>query len=128
MSSEKPEIPNSLNEHWMPFSSNTDFKENTRLITDATGVYLIKTGGNGNLQWEKIFSNYKWESGYSIQQTTDGGYIICGSEGGPGNIDVYLIKTDGNGQEQWTKTFGGIDEERGHSVQQTTDGGYIVTG
>ena len=40
MSSEKPEIPNSLNEHWMPFTSNKDFKENTRLITVAKGVYL----------------------------------------------------------------------------------------
>ena len=40
MSSEKPEIPNSLNEHWMPFTSNKDFKENPRLITEAKGVYL----------------------------------------------------------------------------------------
>ena len=40
MSSEKPEIPNSLNEHWMPFSSNRDFKANPRLITEAKGVYL----------------------------------------------------------------------------------------
>ena len=40
MSAEKPEIPNSLNEHWMPFTSNRDFKENPRLITEAKGVYL----------------------------------------------------------------------------------------
>jgi beta-alanine--pyruvate transaminase len=40
MSAEKPEIPNSLNEHWMPFTSNKDFKENPRLITEAKGVYL----------------------------------------------------------------------------------------
>ena len=40
MSSEKPVIPNSLNEHWMPFTSNRDFKESPRLITEAKGVYL----------------------------------------------------------------------------------------
>jgi beta-alanine--pyruvate transaminase len=40
MSSEKPSIPNSLNEHWMPFTSNREFKENPRLITEAKGVYL----------------------------------------------------------------------------------------
>ena len=40
MSSQKPEIPNSLNEHWMPFSSNRDFKSNPRLIVEAKGVYL----------------------------------------------------------------------------------------
>ena len=33
-------IPNSLQEHWMPFTSNKDFKENPRLITGAKGVYL----------------------------------------------------------------------------------------
>ena len=38
MSSEKPQIPNSLNEHWMPFTSNRDFKESPRLIVEAKGV------------------------------------------------------------------------------------------
>ena len=38
--SQKPSIPNSLNEHWMPFTSNKDFKERPRLITEAKGVYL----------------------------------------------------------------------------------------
>ena len=41
MSSEnRPTVPNSLNEHWMPFTSNKDFKENPRLITEAKGIYL----------------------------------------------------------------------------------------
>ena len=41
MSSEnRTGIPNSLNEHWMPFTSNRDFKANPRLITEAKGVYL----------------------------------------------------------------------------------------
>ena len=40
MSSEKPQIPNSLNEHWMPFTSNRDFKHSPRLIVEAKGVYL----------------------------------------------------------------------------------------
>jgi len=41
MSSEnRPSVPNSLNEHWMPFTANKDFKENPRLITEAKGMYL----------------------------------------------------------------------------------------
>jgi beta-alanine--pyruvate transaminase len=36
MSSEtRTSVPNSLNEHWMPFTSNKDFKANPRLITEA---------------------------------------------------------------------------------------------
>ncbi len=47
MSSEyKNKIPNSLNEHWMPFTSNKDFKERPRLITEAKGVYLKNHEGN----------------------------------------------------------------------------------
>ena len=47
MSSEnKNKIPNSLNEHWMPFTSNKDFKEKPRLITEAKGVYLKNHEGN----------------------------------------------------------------------------------
>jgi len=33
-------IPNSLNEHWMPFSSNKDFKKNPRIIVKAEGIHL----------------------------------------------------------------------------------------
>ena len=39
-------IPNSLHEHWMPFSSNKSFKKDPRLITEAKGVYLKNHEGN----------------------------------------------------------------------------------
>ena len=46
MSSEnKFKMPNSLNEHWMPFTANRDFKANPRLITEAKGVYLKTHNG-----------------------------------------------------------------------------------
>ena len=93
-------------------------------------LYLIKTDGNGIEQWSQIFLGVGDDIGRSVQQTTDGGYIITGSTEslGSGGLDVYLIKTDGNGTEQWSKTFGGTDDDEGKSVQQTTDGGYIITG
>ena len=60
MSSEKPEIPNSLNEHWMPFSSNRDFKANPRLITEAKGVYLKNHQGQTQLMPVLDYSAILW--------------------------------------------------------------------
>ena len=44
-SSNRTNIPNSLNEHWMPFTDNKSFKKNPRLIVDAKGVYLTNHEG-----------------------------------------------------------------------------------
>jgi len=42
----KTSLPNSLEEHWMPFTSNKDFKESPRLMVEAEGVYYTDHHGN----------------------------------------------------------------------------------
>ena len=90
------------------------------------GACLIKTDAGGNKIWDKIFGAEEGAFGQSARQTTDGGYVLCGSirkvfgEGG-----IWLIKTDAEGNELWDKILGG---GRGYSVQQTADGGYILCG
>ena len=42
-----PARPNSLEEHWMPFTGNRDFKDNPRLVVQSEGVYCWDhKGGN----------------------------------------------------------------------------------
>ena len=80
----------------------------------------------GRIEWLKIIDSSI--IGYSVQQTSDGGYIVTGDTYSSGNTDIFLLKTDANGNEQWIKTFGGDENDQGLSVQQTFDGGYIIAG
>jgi len=78
--------------------------------------------------WTKTFGGAYNDYGYSVQQTSDGGYIITGTKGFWSTSYVYLIKTNVNGDTTWTKIFGGTGSDSGYSVQQTSDGGYIIAG
>ncbi len=93
-------------------------------------LYLVRTDASGNEIWSKTFGGAKQDYGYSVQQTTDAGYILLGTTDsfGSGSTDIYLVKTDSSGNEIWSKTFDGTKEDYGYSVQQTTDAGYIILG
>jgi len=109
--------------------------------SDSKNIYITKMDENGNLEWSQIFGNDQlcegWDNecdnylGYDIEQTFDGGFIICGtiedfSSDSDGN-EIILIKTDVNGVEEWSQIFGGDNDLNGYSVEQTLDGGYIIS-
>jgi hypothetical protein len=92
-------------------------------------VYLVKTDSDGDTMWTKGYGGPGIHFGHSVEQTTDGGYIIAGGSSDYSQIaDVYLVKTDSLGDTLWTKLYGGVEYDEANSVQQTSDGGYIVVG
>ncbi len=93
-------------------------------------VYILKLNSKGEVQWQKTFGGKAYDEANSVQQTTDGGYIVGGSTNsfGSGGYDVYILKLNSKGEVEWQKTFGGEGSDGAMSIQQTTDGGYIVAG
>jgi hypothetical protein len=93
-------------------------------------VYVVKLDAHGNLQWTKTIGGRGNEAGFSLIQTSDGGYAIAGATRsfGAGEADVYVVKLNANGNLQWTKTIGGLASEAGLSLIQTSDGGYAIAG
>ena len=96
----------------------------------STDFWLLKTDTSGALEWSYTFGGGSLEICYSVQQTTDGGYILGGytNSFGAGGYDFWFVKTYPGGTEQWSRTFGGSDDDVCWSIQQTSDGGYILGG
>ena len=94
--------------------------------------WIVKTDATGTKTWEKTFGGSSDESMRTLQQTSDGGYLIGGysnsgaggnkSQASKGDFDYWVIKIDASGNKTWDKTFGGSAEEKLFSAQQTADG------
>jgi len=101
-------------------------------------AYLLKLDNRGRIQWKQEFIRPSMDSIHSIQETSDGGYIVAGSTAPPGEhapTHMLLLKTNALGTPEWQRNItggppwdryadGGILSE----VQQTADGGYLLAG
>lgn len=83
-------------------------------------------------QWSRMIGVGQVNGGYSVVQTTDGGYMIGGFTGyaGETSFKMLLLKTDERGIQQWVKTYDGVLANTGgaYAMQPTDDGGYILAG
>jgi len=92
------------------------------------GIY--KLNSRGNKVWFKHYGGTLDDRAQTIQQTSDGGYVVAGDTSSYtyGGADFAIYKLNSSGNKVWFKHYGGIDDDYGRSIQQTTDGGYIVAG
>jgi Secretion system C-terminal sorting domain len=92
-----------------------------------------------SVQWQKALGGCQSDEAFSVQQTTDGGFILFGTSnstdsslsqvtGNHGSFDYWVVKTNDTGAIQWEKSFGGSLDETGYFIRQTQDGGYIAIG
>lgn len=103
---------------------------------------VVKLNNTGNVQWYSFFGGSGQDLAMSIDQTSDGGYVIAGqgganiaSLGGQAPLNSYtagndflVIKLSTIGSVQWHTFLGGGGNDFPWSIQQVSDGGYTVAG
>jgi len=88
------------------------------------------------IEWEHSFGGSDLEVARSIQQTSDGGYIVAGYTrstdgqvtGNHGGYDCWVLKLSTLGDIEWKRAYGGTNNEWAYAVRQTRDGGYVIAG
>ncbi|MEO5570330.1 MAG: T9SS type A sorting domain-containing protein [Bacteroidia bacterium] len=119
-------------------SSGDKTQPNWDTIQYTYDYWIVKLDSIGNKEWDKDFGGTAGDQLFSIQQTTDGGYILGGfsysgisgdkTQAKWGGYDYWIIKIDSLGNKQWDKDFGGWGDDFLINVKQTSDGGYILGG
>ncbi len=121
------------------YSTDGDISSNA----GSQDYWLVKLDAAGNLSWEKSFGYQGVDSGISVIQTNDQGYLITGvldvtASGGEGNSsrntnrhaggDYWVLKLDLSGNIEWSKYYGGNFTDTPENVIQTDDNGFIIVG
>ena len=97
----------------------------------SSDIWVLKLNPAGIIGWQKTFGGADGDTGVSVIQTADGGYMVASETNsfGAGNSDIMLLKLGAGGTLSWKKTYGTpSDSETPSAVRQTSDGGYIVSG
>ena len=115
--------------------STGDKTENSQGSND---YWVVKLDSLGVTQWQNTIGGSESDQLNSIQQTSDGGYVLGGgslsnisgdkTENSQGSWDYWVVKLDSSGAIQWQNTIGGSSIDRLFSIQQTSDGGYVLGG
>jgi hypothetical protein len=88
------------------------------------------------IQWQRNLGGTLTDIGASIEQTSDGGYILCGTSlsnngdvsGNNGNEDIWVVKLDATGTIEWQRCLGGSQPDNGKRAFELPGGGYLVLG
>jgi hypothetical protein len=80
--------------------------------------------------FEMTYGDAQWNWFDSVQQTSDGGYLLCGGSGNGNDCDIWVVKTDCEGSVEWSRIFSDSDytESYGKCAIEHSDGEFYVAG
>jgi len=92
-------------------------------------VILLKTDSTGDEKWSMFYGQSGFNIGYSVIQTSDGGFAIGGywrNPNSPSSGDPIVIKTDSIGNMEWEVSLGGPRPDNKAMLCRGSDGSIIV--
>ena len=91
---------------------------------------LASPASSQTITFTKTLGGAQYDEGASIEQTPDGGFIICGTVTPCGSCPtrLYLGRLSKEGNVVWEQTYPGTVFARGEYAHQAPSGGYIVVG
>ncbi|HNJ90281.1 MAG TPA: hypothetical protein PLT99_12455, partial [Chitinophagales bacterium] len=108
----------------------------------SVAITQISFGQAPAIEWQNTIGGSSYEDLRSLEQTSDGGYIIGGVStspisgdkteaawpGGPNGFDFWILKLHADGTIAWQNTIGGTNDDYLYVVKETPDGGFICGG
>ena len=123
------------------FSESNISGDKTENCLGSTDYWIVKTNATGNILWQNTIGGNGGDLLYSLEKTSDGGFILGGysesnvsgdkienNKGPMGTFDFWIVKLDSIGSILWQNTIGGSANDSLYAIQQTIDGQFILGG
>lgn len=106
--------------------------------TEVSFVHIVKTNSSGDTLWTRMFQRDAWSWGHSIQELSDGGYIVAARTAkkfimkwgykNPDEIDAWIFKLNQDGEIEWEQILGGPYNDEILFIHQNSDDSFVFTG
>ncbi len=107
----------------------------TTYYAEFGDAQLCKFDKEGNPEWSKVYGDSLSDIFYSVDITSDGGFIAAGEslnyEFPPNNRQYgYIVKTNTEGEMQWSKILGDpvLRRKKFAEAHEVVDGGFVAGG
>lgn len=98
--------------------------------TSFSSGWIMKLDNAGQVQWQKSFSGNGNIIFFSVDETSDSGFIVSGYGPSPdtGRLGALLIRLRSDGSVEWQKVYSAGSLELAMAVQEVYEGGYVIAG
>lgn len=108
------------------FTSPT-FREDEEIQSD---LLITKLNSLGEIELQKTYGSTGSDIGYSVIESTKGGYVVAGetTSFGASSTDGFVLRVDETGNVLWAKIIDGGSEDWAVDIKETEKGSYIALG